>query len=63
MDNDTVIMTNVRLPRDLHDRLRRIALKRGQSLHTLLLQGAQVVAAEACPDPVGSTPRTDTENG
>ena len=42
--DDTVIMTNVRLPRALHDTLRRLALYRGTSLHALLLESAQCFA-------------------
>ena len=46
MQNQTVVLTSVRLPRALHDVLRKLAFERRVSLHSLLLEGASLVAEQ-----------------
>jgi hypothetical protein len=38
-----LVMTSVRLDRNLHQALRKIAFDRRKSLHSLLIEGAQAV--------------------
>ena len=45
-----LIMTSVRLQPDLHEQLRRIAFDKRRSLHSLLIEGAQFIAATNQPD-------------
>jgi hypothetical protein len=54
MQNEIVVMTSVRLPRALHEVLRRLAFERRVSLHSLLLEGATLVAEKHA-----SIPRQD----
>ena len=42
---DRLVMTSVRLDRNLHKALRQIAFDRRQSLHSLLIEGARSVCA------------------
>ena len=46
MTNDTVIITSVRLPRDVHEVLRKRAFDMHLSMHKLLLDGAAMVIAK-----------------
>ena len=62
MQNETLVMTSVRLPRALHEVLRNLAFERRVSLHSLLLEGACLVAEQKG----ASIPRlvsTDAANG
>ncbi len=53
-----IVMTSVRLRRELHEQLRGIAFKNKRSLHSLLIEGARDVAMknqstpENRPEPV-----------
>ena len=42
--SQNLIMTSVRLPADLHEKLRRIAFMQRRSLHSLLIEGSRLVA-------------------
>src|SRR5205823_2530441 len=46
-----IIMTSVRLQSQLHEQLRRIAFDNKRSLHSLLIEGAKIVAAKNQPSP------------
>jgi predicted transcriptional regulator len=37
-----LVMTSVRLDRELHERLRKIAYDHNRSLHSLLIEGARI---------------------
>ena len=63
MSDPVVIMTNVRLPRDLHDTLRKIALERHTTLQWLLLEGARTVAAAGIDDAMKAEEKiSDSQN-
>ena len=49
---DRLVMTSVRLDRNLHQALRRIAFDRHQSLHSLLIEGARAVCQRYQQDDV-----------
>lgn len=44
MDQQSLVMTSVRLDRDLHAALRQIAFDRRVSIHSLLIEGAREAA-------------------
>ena len=53
MDQQSLVMTSVRLDRDLHAALRQIAFDRRVSIHSLLIEGARE-AAQKYATPVSS---------
>ena len=45
-DHKDIVMTSIRLKPDLHRELRKIAFNSRRSMHSLLIEGADVVAAK-----------------
>ena len=56
---DRLVMTSVRLDRNLHQTLRRIAFDRHQSLHSLLIEGARAVCQRYQQDDVTAATAPD----
>ena len=56
---DRLVMTSVRLDRNLHQALRQIAFDRHQSLHSLLIEGARVMCQRYQQDESSSASAPD----
>ncbi len=58
--NQSLVMTSVRLDRDLHAALRQIAFDRRVSIHSLLIEGAHQAVQKYGTEPSSPSPQAAT---